>query len=168
MDFYSLGRVFSGQGEQVITVCDNQLQEQVLTYLQKRFGIEPSVFDGFAFFEGTNGRVYLGPRAVSDLSLAKSIGILIARVQKGIKPTSHLFQVFGRSVSRNTVSLIRQQAVAYMKGNPVMLLTEQFDQAQPGWVMLSFRGEPLGCGLLKDKSVQSVLPKGYRLSVKHL
>ena len=152
----------------MITVCDTQLQEQVLTYLQKRFGIEPSVFDGFVFYEGTNGRVYLGPPAVSDLSLAKSIGILIARVQKGIKPTSHLFQVFGRSVSRNFIVLTRQQAVAYMKGNQVMLLSEQFDQAQPGWVMLSFRGEPLGCGLLKDKSVQSVLPKGDRLAVKHL
>ncbi len=152
----------------MIDKCPPEREEFVLDYLDQRFGLKRYLFDGYSLYAGSNGRVFLGPQAVFDLSLGETIGILIARVHKGVKPSSMLFQVFGRHVKRNIVVLDRSQAQSYLRGDDLELSPDEIADATRGYVMLTYLNEPIACGLLKGNRIENVLPKADRLTVEFL
>lgn len=144
------------------------LQRLVLTYLEERFGLAPALFEDFGFYLASKGRVYLGPKNFIGVSGIVTVGILVARVSKTVKPSTNLLQAFGHYVTRNFVELDREQTTAYAKGKDIMLSERQICSVSDGYVLLRYKNFPLGCGLCKGNLVRNMLPKAKRLMLKYL
>jgi len=152
----------------MIEHCSQEQESIALSYLEKRFGIKRDVFKEFSLYAGSKGRIFLGPSAEFDMTLAETVGILIARVQKGLKPSSDLFQLFGKYVTRNGIALTRSQVKSYLRGDNVQLSPREIGDASRGYVMLKYLDQPIACGLLKGNWVENVMPKANRLSLDFL
>lgn len=145
-----------------------QMRKDLLSYFEGRFGLEPSAFDDFGLYMASRGRVYLGPRRIIDRPRVVTVGLLVARTGGAIKPTTNLLQAFGRRVTKNRVELTRAQAIAYAKGDDLSLEEGQLAGASDGYILLSYESFPLGCGLLKKRSVKNMLPKAKRLELSFI
>lgn len=134
----------------------------VLDYFQERFGIEPSNFDDYGLYMGSRGRVFLGPKSLIDKPQIIAPGILVARISEAIKPTSNFIHMFGHLASRNVISVGREQARAFSMGEDLEA------EGEDGYVIISYDGRPLGCGLLKGGAVKNLLPKAKRQNLEYL
>lgn len=144
-----------------------RIQKDVLDYLDERFGLGEDVFRKHRFYLASKGRLFLGPKWMPDDRRVVSVGLLVARAAgKGIKPTTNLFQTFGKLITRNALELDRESTIAYAKGEDLELDTAP--PATDGYVLLRYRNTQLGCGLLKGKSVRNMLPKAKRLEISLL
>lgn len=143
----------------------DQLKAAVLDYLEGRFGLDPELFSGSGFYLASKGRVYLGPQQSIPKPRIVTIGLLVARVGENIKPTTNLLQAFGRHVKKNSIALSREQTLAYARGEDI---SPDAGDATEGYVLLSYEGHPLGCGLLKDGTIKNMLPKAKRTELKYL
>ncbi|MEW6748904.1 MAG: hypothetical protein AB1295_04320 [Candidatus Micrarchaeota archaeon] len=158
----------------------DKLKDAVLEYLEERFGLGPEVFKDFGFYLASKGRVYLGPRRAIDRPKVVTVGLLIARAGDSIKPTTNLLQAFGRQVKKNEIRLSREQTLSYVRGEDIRMAGPG-SSASPqtvsglgspvsgdGYVLLTYEGYPLGCGLLKAGTIKNMLPKAKRLELKYL
>lgn len=152
----------------MIEQCPNEIKENVLEYLDQRFGLSRELFTQFAFYLGTRGRIILGPTKIDPSLKVDTLGLLIARLQANIKPSSNLFLTFGTYVVRNMVDLDREDAITYARGYDLKPDPESCRKASDGYVMLRYNGFPLGCGLLKSGHLKNMLPRAKRLELRHL
>ena len=152
----------------MIQTCPLGTRLHVIQYIEERFGIPSSVFEGYSFYAGPSGRIFLGPREAIDLSLVDTTGILIARIGKSVKPSTLFFQMYGSQVLRNGVALTREQAQNYIAGIDLELSSEAIGAATRGYVMVSYGNYALGCGLLRGNLLENVLPKEMRMTLSHL
>jgi NOL1/NOP2/fmu family ribosome biogenesis protein len=144
------------------------MRDEILGYLEERFGIPASMFEGFGFYGASRGRIYLGPKSVLPRPEPVSVGILVARAGGALKPTTNLIQLFGRHATRNVVSLGRENALRYANGDDLTLAPGEKEDTTDGYVILSYLGSPMGCGRLAGDVVSNLLPKGKRLKLKFL
>jgi hypothetical protein len=135
----------------------------VLKYFRERFGISESCFDDYGLYMGSRGRVYLGPKNLIDKPPIVAPGVLVARVSEAIKPTSNFLQMFGRRATSNIVEISREQAIAYARGDDL-----DAEPGDDGYVIVSYGGQPLGCGMRKGTSIKNLLPKSKRQELKYL
>jgi NOL1/NOP2/fmu family ribosome biogenesis protein len=140
-------------------------EKDVLDYFEERFGISRKLFREFSLYSDQKGRVFLAPKNLAAEGIAVSVGMQIARIGNSIKPSTNLLQLFGRHATRNALSVTKEQAVAYAKGDDIKLPTKP-EKVSDGYVLLKYLGYPLGCGLLKEGQIKNVLPKARRMNVK--
>ena len=133
--------------------------EEVLEYMEERFGIRRERFRDFRLYLGSKGRIFLGPKNVPPKVNPVTIGILAFRTGNSIKPTSNLIQIFGDSIDRNAVELSREEAIAYIRGED---LGQKPSDATDGYVVLRYRSMTLGIGMLKEGRIRNMLPKARR------
>lgn len=141
--------------------------DRLYDYLEARFGIPKNSFEGYCLYLGSKNKIYLGPKSAPDKLKIICIGISIARMDGGIKPTTNLFQVFGNLVTANFVELGLEQAMEYVKGGDLTIL-EQKPSVSDGYVLLRYQSNNLGCGLLKNGIVKNMLPKARRMKLNYL
>jgi NOL1/NOP2/fmu family ribosome biogenesis protein len=152
----------------MIQKCSPQQKRLVLEYLEKRFGIEHHHFNKFEMYAGSKGRIFLGPKTTIYRPTPVSVGLLIARIGRSIKPSTNLLQLFGRYVKKNFVSLTKEQTLQYLRGEDLELSEFEIQKATEGYVLLVYFDFPLGCGLLKGNNIKNMLPKAKRLDVEFL
>src|SRR5512143_126318 len=167
------GRFFSRQGEEMKgRDIDNMPPKKVLgmvgSYLEERFGIGHEDLGGFGLYMASKGRVYLGPEKAIDRPRVVTLGLLIARVSRSVKPSTNLFQLFGRGIRKNFMELDRAQTVAFARGEDVRVESGQSSSCTEGYVLLRYKGFPLGCGFLQGAVVKNLVPKAKRLELKYL
>ena len=143
-----------------------QIQKDVLEYLDKRFGLGEDVFKKHRFYLASKGRLFLGPKWVPDDRKIVTVGILAGRAGNSIKPTTNLLQAFGNRVSRNFIELDRERTIQFARGQDLAL--DDAGGATDGYVLLRYKNTQLGCGLLRGRSVRNMLPKAKRLDVSFL
>ncbi len=134
----------------------------VLDYFEERFGIEKSNFDDYGLYMGSKGRVFLGPKKLIDKPPIIAPGILIARISQAIKPTSNFIHMFGHLAKRNVINVTRERAKDFAMGSDLEA------EGDDGYVIVSYEGKPLGCGLLKEGAIKNLLPKAKRQELKYL
>ncbi len=80
------------------------------------------------------------------------------------KPTTAALQVFGRHATKNLVRLKSDEAIIFLQGNSQML-PDYCDPAgcEPGYVVVFYRGDALGCGLYSHGKLVSQIPKERRM-----
>ena len=144
------------------------MRAELLDYLEQRFGIPRSVFDGFEFFSSSRGRISIGPKTIISKPEPISVGMLAFRTRGALKPTTNLFLLFGRYAIRNVVKLGKSDASAYAQGNDIRLSGETTGDCTEGYVIVSYEGSPMGCGHLKDGLLTNLVPKAKRLRLKYL
>jgi hypothetical protein len=150
------------------TLDPAKTQKQVLGYLRERFGLTEAELGGFGLYMASKGRIYLGPRRTIDRPPAVSLGLLVARVSGTVKPSTNLLQSFGRHISRNLIILTREQAMSFARGSDLEVGEDALGGATDGYVLLKYGDAPLGCGLLRGRSVRNMLPKAKRLELRYL
>ncbi len=136
---------------------------KVLEYFKERFGIEESTFDDYGLYMGSRGRVFLGPKKLIDKPPIVAPGILVARISEAIKPTSNFIHIFGHLAKSNVIKVTKEQAKSFVRGEDL-----ESDEGNDGYVIVSYEGHLLGCGLLKGKTIKNLLPKSKRQELKYL
>jgi NOL1/NOP2/fmu family ribosome biogenesis protein len=152
----------------VIDYCEPEIRDQVLDYLELRFGLPRAIFDQFGFYAGPKGRVIVGPKRFDDRISPDTAGLLIARVHKSVKPTTNLLQIFGSQVRRNVITLSRSQTLKYLQGLDIRPTAEDIVDATNGYVLLKYDVYALGCGLYQADAVKNMLPRAKRIELEHL
>ena len=139
--------------------------EEFLDYLEGRFGISRESLRGYSVFvSGDSLWVFSGDASVPGaVSCAESVGVRALKGSgRGPKPTSAFLRLVGRHATRNVVDLEDEdQLLAFMGGG---IVAGEFP-VDPGYVVVRFRGEVLGCGLYSPRlGVVSQLPSHMRSS----
>ena len=122
--------------------------------------IPVQVFDGFCFYRRAQN-VW----AFSDTTLPKlsyeAIGLRMMNFkEEPWKPTSCALQVFGRHATKNVVHLTSEQSRIFFAGSSQVLEAN----VEPGYVVVFYNGDVLGCGLYSHGKLVSQLPKERRIS----
>ena len=134
-------------------------RKEALEYFSTRFGIPGASFNGFCFIKSGN-TVW----AVSDVSgLAEIVnglkletaGIPLLRMKKTLwKPTTAGLQCFGHQATRNTVDLNDETLETFLREG---FLLGAFC-LEPGFVIIKWNGQVLGCGLYSKGRLTSQIP----------
>lgn len=132
---------------------------EVAEMMQSRFGIPPATFEGVSFYrKGRNVWAFSLPE-IPDL-WCESVGLRFMSVRGRVwKPTTYALQLFGRFATKNAVDLGPDQAEKFIAGGRQSLEAELED----GYVVVSYRGGVLGCGLYSRGELVSQLPKERRI-----
>jgi len=103
-------------------------RREVLDWWDERFGIEPTVFEEYSFWEKGAGKVWIfNGEATDPSSEVEAIGMTFLRTrQDHWKPTGRAVSRFGAHATKNVIELDPEQAVTFAAGE---------DQGSPrvGW-----------------------------------
>ncbi len=139
---------------------------KVLAFLEERFGVPPEALESWALVE-VGGDFWLTTPEAARLEGRKlrRRGIRLVRAQKGgrWKLTTAAMQVLQPYLRRNVVPVDARQAEAFVRGEDLRLEALP-PHCSPGQVVVVYRGEVLGSGLLaRDGRVKNQIPSGRRL-----
>ncbi len=143
-------------------------RDEILGFLEERFGFKRGVFAGFEFLANPKGRVFIVGKGIPELAAGEKVACMsmpFVRLGKAVKPTSVMIQTFGKHAKRNVIELDRDEAKEFMEGSD---LSVRDASCSEGYVILRYRDYPLGCGLLKDGKIKNMLPKAKRMPVELL
>lgn len=132
-------------------------RQDFLGYLEARFGIPQSRFDGHALFRRGEYINALGNEAarISEGFECLDGGIHVARVtgSGAYKPVTRGVQVFGDAATRNVIEVSFVDIKALVEGRRVEAPEYQ------GFVLLRFEGKPIGVGLVREGRLESQFPR---------
>ena len=139
------------------------LENSVVAELwNSRFGVATQAFDGFRFFRKSHSVWAICNSHIPKLSY-ETLGMRIMNLKdRPWKPTTCALQIFGRSATKNLIHLDEAGAKIFLTGGsqPIESVSE------PGYVVVFYRGEVLGCGLYSHGKLISQLPKERRMDAK--
>jgi NOL1/NOP2/fmu family ribosome biogenesis protein len=134
------------------------LRDRVVGYFAERFGVDSLDLEGFLFVEH-GGEVWAATCAApSTLSLARPAGVRALRLtESGFKPTSAFLMLLGDKVSAGRAEVeTREDLAALLLGKDLPC------SLTPGFVAISFGGDVLGCGAVREGRVRAVIPTGRK------
>lgn len=133
---------------------------QVASLWAERFGISEEAFQGYRFFGKAQSIWVCSDYPLPNLRY-ESVGMrMMSLKDRPWKPTTSALQIFGRHAKKNVVHLSEEEARAFMAGSSLNLETD----CQPGYVVVFYRGEVLGCGLYSRGTLVSQIPKDRRVA----
>jgi len=137
-------------------------REQLLGYLEDRFGIGKDVFKEYLFFKKRNSWWILKySNLIMNFSTLKvhMLGIRAFQlVSNYIKPTTRFIQMFGHLAKKAFIEIDhRTLNILFEKGR----LEFQMDDITNGYIILMLNRRPIGLGLYINGRIISQLPKGF-------
>ena len=133
----------------------------IVKWWKERFGVPEEVFRDFEFYMKGKTNVWAVRKfeRIPDLRF-DAVGMVVVRfVKGGYKPTMNAVQVFGRWATRNVVDLDGEGVRRFVSGQNV----EVEAQVEDGYVIVRYRGLPVGCGLYRNGVLKSLVPKDRRI-----
>ena len=129
-------------------------------YFVRRFGIPADIMDNYEFYESTSGVWAFSGAKDIDLSKldAEVVGIRALRVSKALKPTTAFLRVVGHYATKNVVQLNSEQALEALNGIDI----EGVCGSLHGYVIIRTEHDVLGCGVCREGTLISQIPKKYR------
>lgn len=151
----------------VRNVFDPIEAEEVAALWHSRFGIPMEAFSGYRFFKKAGSIWAISEAELPPLSY-EAIGMRIMNCKdRPWKPTTAALQVFGGRATRNLMHLDKEAARAFLEGKSQDAPSTDgcgTDECEPGYVVVFYRGEVLGCGLYSHGRLTSQIPKERRLA----
>lgn len=147
-------------------------RSEVADLWYSRFGGPEETFEGYRFYRKANSIWIISEADLPNFSY-EALGLrMISLKDRPWKPTTCALQIFGRYATKNVVHLNEEQAMAFLAGESQDLETGCQDArvetgcepCEPGYVVVFYRGEVLGCGLYSRGRLASQLPKERRMS----
>jgi NOL1/NOP2/fmu family ribosome biogenesis protein len=132
---------------------------RIVEMWQDRFGTPKKIFDGYSFYRRAKN-IWVFSDAPLPMLSYEAVGLRIMNFKETPwKPTTCALQVFGKFATRNSVYLNAKQARLFLSGNGQWVETN----ADPGYVVVFYMGEVLGCGLYSHGKLASQLPMERRI-----
>ena len=139
-------------------------RSKIVGLWQDRFGILVQIFDSFCFYRRAQN-VWAFSDAVLPTLRYEAIGLRMMNFkEEPWKPTSCALQVFGRHSTKNAVHLTGEQSGIFFAGMSQVLETKLEAKIEPGYVVVFYNGDVLGCGLYSHGKLVSQIPKECRIS----
>jgi len=137
---------------------------EVAEMMGSRFGIPPRAFEAVSFFRRGRNIWAFSLADIPDLDY-EALGLRFISVRGRVpKPTTYALQLFGRFATKNAVHLSDGEARRFIAGERQQLSAPVED----GYVVVSYRGDVLGCGLYSRGDLISQLPKERRIEGKDM
>jgi len=138
-------------------LSNDRLREEILGFFADRFGVSRSIFDGLHLDEHGDDIWAASDGPHPNLSARRPAGLrILRRTPKGLKPTSSFLILLGSRVLRARVELQINDLESILLGR--RLTTSLSD----GHAALSYRGDIVGCGHVRNGEVQALIPTGRR------
>jgi NOL1/NOP2/fmu family ribosome biogenesis protein len=138
---------------------DRHDRHRLYSYLKTRFGIPVQTFDGYLIFKRKKSWWLLQDTPLVERVSHLKVSIIGMRafnqIQEFVKPTTRLIQVFGRFATKRVYSIDSVQLDVLLNGKT---LPGPVDE-QDGYVIFSFKKQPIGLGLLLNGTIRSQLPR---------
>ncbi|WP_058366714.1 DUF7122 family protein [Haloparvum sedimenti] len=139
-------------------------REEVVDWWAERFGVNPSLFDGYSFWEKGAGKIWIYNGDAPDGVRIEAIGMTFLRTrQEHWKPTTRAVSRFGSHATRNLVVLDDEEARRFAAGED-----QEVERWDGDWGYLiaaheiAGETEPIGVGLYLHGELRSRVPKGSR------
>ena len=138
-------------------------REDVLSWWEERFGVDPAVFSEYSFWERGSGKVWILRGEEPTPVDVEGLGMTFLRTrQEHWKPTLSAVQRFGQHASENVIHLTDDEAATFMAGDD-----QELDwDGDWGYLVVTHdmagEPEPLGVGLYVYGELRSQVPKGRR------
>lgn len=138
-------------------------------YLEDRFGIPQSLFEGFLLFRRGSGWFLLKKSrhmetartlktSKAGLKAFRSVGVYV-------KPTSRAIQIFGTAATRAKLEIDHGELAGLLAGNEI---AADLGDLERGYVILVLKGGPvLGLGFYRDGRIRSQFPRTGAGSLKN-
>ncbi len=128
-------------------IVSEEERQEVLKYLEDRFGISINIFDKYEILRGVSN-FWLFPKnqylEILESLQVQTVGLLFLRkVSRYLKPTSAFLQRFGYLATKNIVTLSEDIIEVLKERNKVEINLN----LEPGYVILKNKYWILGCGL---------------------
>lgn len=140
-------------------------RQEVLDFWADRFGVPPSVFEAYTFWERGKGKIWAFADAFDQSTPVdvQGLGMSFMRTRREHwKPTTDAVQRFGDHASENVMELSRSEAEAFLAGHDQALAWD----GDWGYLIvthvLAGEPEPIGVGLYVHDELRSQIPKGRR------
>ena len=139
----------------------------MLSRLSSQFGIENTKFlNKFLFLKNHKKKIFITTKSEKDNKLrikrAEKAGIYFGTINKdeSIRLSLEGSQIIGKVATKNIMDLEHPQAENWLKGY-------DFDipKVEDGYYLLRYKGDFLGCGLIRINKLYNFLPKTRRLKV---
>ena len=147
-------------------ICSRNEKESLLDYLEEKFGIPREIFKDYTFLKkGKNVWIFSGDlEALSEVRRIEIVGIkALSPTKSGLKPTTTFVQIFGKFARKNVVELKDEnELIEFASGG---IVKRKFN-AEPGYVIVKYGDDILGCGLYSHTGLISQIPRGRRVEEK--
>jgi NOL1/NOP2/fmu family ribosome biogenesis protein len=142
------------------TVAGRPSREEVLTWWEDRFGIDPAVFEDYTFWESGSGKLWAMYGDLDSPVDIQALGLKALRTrQEHWKTTLEAVQRFGHHATKNCIHLSGDEARTFFAGEDQDL---DWD-GDWGYLIVTHdvagSPEPLGVGLYVYDELRSMVPK---------
>lgn len=142
---------------------DRPTRKAVLDWWETRYGIPPTVFADYSFWERGRGKLWLVAGDAPDPIAIEGLGMTMLRTRgEHWKPTTNAVQRFGHHATRNVIELSPSAARRFIAGED----QERDWDGDWGYLIVaqSVAGDPvpLGVGLYVYGELRSMIAKGRR------
>ena len=131
----------------------------LFSYVEKRFGIPETLFDDYLLFKKKKNWWLLKHSAfmasASQFKIALSGLRAFQKINRYVKPTTRMIQIFGQKATRAIVDLTMNEFEGLKLGETFPADLEIED----GYVIISYEGHPLGMGLYIKGMVRPQIPR---------
>ncbi len=137
--------------------CAN-LRDDVVDFFAERFGVDRFALDGFLFVEHA-GEIWAATAAApGGLSLSRPAGVrALRRTESGFKPTSVFLTLLGERVRAGRAEVETREDLANL-----LLGQDLSCSLGPGFAAVSFHGDIVGCGAVREGRLRAVIPTGRK------
>lgn len=142
-------------------VPERATREGVVEFWAERYGVDPSVWEGYTFWEKGAGKVWAFADDLPSPVEVEALGMTFLRTGgEHWKPTTDAVQRFGREATKNSIVLDEDDATAFLRGET----TEPEWDGDWGYLVVAHEiageAEPIGVGLYIHDELRSQMPKG--------
>ncbi len=134
------------------------LNDEVFTYFEIRFGVAREVLTPLVFQERDKEIWAAGALLPLGITSKRPPGLrILRRTPIGFKPTSTFLQLLGERI---TASRVEIEDVDELRR---LVLGRAIPASYPdSFVAISFRGDVLGCGVVRGEKLKALIPAGRR------
>jgi len=136
---------------------NDRLRDEVLGYLAERFGITPARLGPALFAETPDGEIWISTSPTLPVQTRRPAGLrALRRTPSGLKPTSAFLVSLASAVTAGHFPCSDEALRALLLGRRLAC------SCPDGYVALTYGLDIIGCGLVADGTVHSLLPTGRR------
>ncbi len=127
-------------------------------YFMERFGISREILEKYIFLE-RGRKIWAFSGKYLEIGDIELIGIKALTKGRVLKPSTAFLRIVGKRASKNVIRLNYEEMLLFMKGEDI----EKSFPVEPGYVIVVWEEDVLGCGFYKNGVLKSQIPSKYRM-----